>query len=278
MTSLNNHSDVKALVDGILPSLSPEERFITRGISWLETQNSLGWGSDPALGAGSNNMGAVTDPTYHAVDVTQTPTPPNAQQFLHVDSRPDASVPGGVRRYVTAFKKYPTPSDGFADVAMVALKPNVRAAVATGVIRNVSKAMHDNVYYTGVLPTADQNIDAHAKRLFDSMKMIASATGEPFPFVLGVAAAPSLPVSPSPSLATLHYDLPVLRKGMTSAAVAVWQFMLGLSQDIDITGVFDLKTENATKAFQSEEKLTADGVVGPITYRKFLEVWSELHT
>lgn len=278
MTSLNNHSDVKALVDGVLPSLTTEERFVTRGISWLETQNSLGWGTDPALGAGSNNMGAMTDPSYHAVDVGQTPTPPNDKQFLHIDSRPDASVPGGVRRYVTAFKKYPTPADGFADVAMVALKPNVRAAVATGVIRNVSRAMHDNVYYTGVLPTPDQNIDAHAKRLYDSMKLIASATGEPFPFVLGVAAAPSSPVSPSHSLATLHYDLPVLRKGMTSTAVAVWQFMLGLSQDIDITGVFDLKTENATKAFQTEEKLTVDGVVGPITYRKFLEVWSELHS
>lgn len=271
--ALNNHSDVKALVDGILPSLTPGERFVTRGISWLETQNSLGWGSDPAKGAGSNNMGAVTDPSYLAVGVTWTPTPPNERQFLHVDSRPDASVPGGVRRYVTAFKKYPTPADGFADVAMVALKPNVRAAVATGVIRNVSKAMHDNVYYTGVLPTPDQNIDAHAKRLYDSMKMIASATGEPFPFVLGVAAAPSSPDSPSHSLATLHYDLPVLRKGMTSASVATWQFMLGMSLDVNISGVFDDKTEVATKAFQTEENLTVDGVVGPLTWRKFLEVW-----
>lgn len=276
-TSLNNHSDVKLLVDGVLPSLTPNERFVTRGISWLETQNSLGWGSDPALGAGSNNMGAVTDPTYHAVDVSLIPTPPNDKQFLHVDSRPDATVPGGVRRYVTAFKKYPTPADGFADVAMVALQPNVRAAIATGVIRNVSKAMHDNVYYTGVLPTADQNIDAHAKRLYDSMKLIAAATGEPFPFVLGVTPAPSSP-SALPSLAGLHSDLPVLRKGMTSTAVAVWQFMLGMQSDVDITGVFDAKTETATKAFQTEEQLVVDGVVGPKTLGKFLEVWGELHS
>ena len=65
---------------------------------------------------------------------------------------------------------------------------------------------------------------------------------------------------------------PVLQLGDTSAAVKAWQEQLnewigqqpGLTK-LPVTGTFDQATQSATMAFQTAEKITADGVVGPVT-------------
>lgn len=58
----------------------------------------------------------------------------------------------------------------------------------------------------------------------------------------------------------------VLRKGMTGEDVERWQFFLvGQSHQLEVDGNFGDDTLNATKAFQTENNLDADGAVGPNT-------------
>ncbi len=190
------HLEAKNIVDAALPSLSAGEKLVTRGISALESSYG-NWGPDPLLGAGSNNMGAITDPSYKQGE------PPNELQFLHADTRPwtpqdgGEIPPDGQIHYQTAFVKYPTPEAGFAAVARLALKANVREAIARGSLRDVSAAMRANRYYFGTHPTKQErlhgmtteqgiqlNIDAHAKRLAQCIADMTKATGELNPFVL----------------------------------------------------------------------------------------------
>lgn len=189
-----NHLQAKQAVDQSLPSLTEGEKLVVRGISDLETSYGQ-WGLDPLLGAGSNNMGAITDPSY------KQGAPASPTQFLHGDTRPWTPQDGGEIpsdgqiHYSTAFVKYPTPGDGFKAVANVALKQNVRDAIKTGSLRNVSAAMRANRYYFGVHPTKQErlngmtteqgiqaNIDAHAKRLTQCIEDMTKATGELNPF------------------------------------------------------------------------------------------------
>ena len=189
-----NHAQAKAIVDQALPTLSPGEKLVVRGISALETGYG-NWGPDPLLGAGSNNMGAITDPSY------KQGSPPSPTQFLHGDTRPWTPQDGGEIpadgqiHYSTAFVKYPSPAAGFAAVANVALKQNVKDAIKTGSLRNVSAAMRANRYYFGVHPTKQErlqgmtteqgiqkNIDAHAARLTQCISDMTKATGEANPF------------------------------------------------------------------------------------------------
>jgi putative chitinase len=61
---------------------------------------------------------------------------------------------------------------------------------------------------------------------------------------------------------------PVLLKvGSTGPEVAKVQEVLGLDAD----GIFGLMTEGAVKAWQDENKLTADGIVGPKTYAAMIK-------
>ncbi len=243
-----------------LPSLSLGEKLVVAGISDLET--SFGqWGSDPARGAGSNNMGAITDPNY-----TQGHEA-SANQFLHEDSRPDPKNPGGVIRYTTAFRKYATPEAGFVDVAATALKPNVKAAIATGSLRNVSAAMFANHYYTGVQSTPKANIDAHAKRLIQCVSDIVAATGEPNPFI-PIAQEPELKAapplasgSPLPHLLS-QYSISqlTLRLGSRGPIVWLWQNLLKIDDDEN----FGSKTEAATLS------LIGKTTVSPEDWKKYI--------
>ena len=192
-----NHLQAKQIVDLALPTLSEPEKLVVRGVSDLETSYGF-WGTDPALGAGSNNMGAITDGNYKQGD------PPSPTQFLHTDTRPwtpeDGAkgiplTPDGQIHYSTAFVKYPTPADGFIAVAKTALKANVREAIKTGNLRNVSAAMRANRYFFGIHPTKaerlkgmtteqgiEKNIDDHARRLTQCIADMTKATGEANPF------------------------------------------------------------------------------------------------
>jgi len=57
--------------------------------------------------------------------------------------------------------------------------------------------------------------------------------------------------------------LPVVRQGDTGNVVELVQYQLGMVP----TGEFDDATLNAVKAFQEEQGLTVDGVVGPKTHQ-----------
>ena len=60
---------------------------------------------------------------------------------------------------------------------------------------------------------------------------------------------------------------PVLRRGSTGEPVKEAQTMLGIA----VTGVFDDATDDAVRAFQRENGLDPDGIVGPATWKKLLE-------
>lgn len=248
-----NHLQAKALVDSLIKIL-PEESLVIRGISLLET----GYGNWTGEGAGSNNMGAVTGVGP-------------AGSFQHKDSKPDGM--GGVIEYVTSFRKYVTPLQGFTDVRNIALKPNVRTAIQTGSLRGVSAAMFANHYYTGVQSTPDANINAHAKRLIQCITDITVATGEPNPF-MPVTQEPELKAplpkasdsgSPSSGLPDSSSTLrSVLRLGSTGPDVRVWQALVNTTVD----GRFGPTTEAATRHWQFSNGLTPDGIVGKLTWQK----------
>jgi len=277
-----NHLQAKQIVDRALPSLSQPESLVVRGVSDLETSYGE-WGSDPARGAGSNNMGAITDSTYRQGD------PPNSWQFLHTDTRPWTESDGGTIppdgeiHYSTAFVKYPTPDAGFRAVAVLtALKPNVRAAIASGSIRGVSAAMRANKYYFGVHPTkaerfagmttaqgVEKNIDDHAKRLAQCIANIVAATGEPNPFT-GLQQNQELkagsPLACGSQSSPLEGSFSTLRLGAKGPDVVRWQGLIGAKPD----GSFGLVTESLTRAKQLSLGLTPDGVVGPLTWKAAL--------
>jgi len=63
-----------------------------------------------------------------------------------------------------------------------------------------------------------------------------------------------------------EYDMKTIQKGCTGRAVRVWQIIVGVTAD----GEFGANTVTATKKFQKEHGLTADGVVGRLTWNKGL--------
>ena len=63
-----------------------------------------------------------------------------------------------------------------------------------------------------------------------------------------------------------EYDMKTIQKGCTGRAVRVWQIIVGVTAD----GEFGTNTVTATKKFQKEHGLTADGVVGRLTWNKGL--------
>ena len=73
-------------------------------------------------------------------------------------------------------------------------------------------------------------------------------------------------------------SLPVLRRGEHEGEPPVerLQFMLnfvGGTDDLDVDGVYGPNTEAGVRAFQSNENLTADGIVGRNTWSVLLRRW-----
>jgi hypothetical protein len=80
------------------------------------------------------------------------------------------------------------------------------------------------------------------------------------------AAQKSVPApapKPAPKPAPVSRPMPMLRQGARGPFVMKVQAHLGLTQD----GAFGPKTKAAVEAFQHAHHLTADGVVGPLTWR-----------
>lgn len=62
---------------------------------------------------------------------------------------------------------------------------------------------------------------------------------------------------------------PTIKKGSTGSAVKTAQKNLSLRfyDPGPVDGIFGAKTESATKWYQSDHDLTADGIIGPQTWR-----------
>lgn len=66
---------------------------------------------------------------------------------------------------------------------------------------------------------------------------------------------------------TEEYDMVVIKKGSKSKAVKVWQIIIGVTAD----GKFGSGTEQTTRNWQKNHGLTADGIVGPKSWKVGLE-------
>jgi peptidoglycan hydrolase-like protein with peptidoglycan-binding domain len=93
---------------------------------------------------------------------------------------------------------------------------------------------------------------------------------------IGVAARTPLQIrqfaNPSRIAIDIAHTLPgtgsqLLRRGDRGAAVATWQWRLRLvlERDVAVDEIFGPDTEAATRQFQSQHHLSADGIVGPLT-------------
>lgn len=76
-----------------------------------------------------------------------------------------------------------------------------------------------------------------------------------------VPAVPATPAAPA-KIPNPGYTTP-LKKGLRGTRVAYLQQQLGLP----VTRTFDDATEQAVKKLQQKKKLTADGIVGPLTWK-----------
>lgn len=66
---------------------------------------------------------------------------------------------------------------------------------------------------------------------------------------------------------TEEYNMNVIKRGSKGKAVKIWQIIVGTTPD----GSFGSGTESATKNWQKNHGLTADGIVGPKSWKAGLE-------
>ena len=117
-----------AVAKNAAPSMPEPHRQYALAVARGEGRYGKGWGADPALGAGSNNWGAVQGTG-------------DAGAFQHIDHHADGT------QYSTNFKRYSTPENGFLDMAHILLKPNVTAALNKGNLHDAVFAQHSNGYF-----------------------------------------------------------------------------------------------------------------------------------
>lgn len=211
------------------------ERQCLQAIGALETGYGGGW---KGAGAGSNNIGAIT-----AGKIWTGAT------FEYRDSRPDNQ--GNNIWYVTKFRKYATPADGWADLARQVygskLRPHVLAAASAGDTHGFSAALYG--YYLGHGATVAERVAGHHRAVLRNLQALCRACSEPLPS--------GEPIPP-----------PTLRRGNTNtAANKTLQRLLGIVAD----GKFGPMTETAVRAFQTNAGLVADGIVGPATWAALTE-------
>lgn len=148
---------------GVLPTQGEVKALA--GVAWLESNYGAGWAG--SAGEGSNNMGAVTAGSSWSGDT-----------FLHTDTKPDEN--GVSVEYVTRFRKYPTPADGWSDLATQVFAANgretVRRAARSDDWSGVSAALFSTGYYAGIGATPEERIANHTKALCGA---IALADGIP---------------------------------------------------------------------------------------------------
>jgi hypothetical protein len=156
-----NHKTAQAIVDS--HGLTPNESLFVRAVAWHETNYGMGWKTGE--GAGSHNMGAITDPT------------PDELSFKHVDSRFDPKQ-GKLVQYTTWFKGYVDDDAGFRDLERTVLKDNVKEALASGDVTGAVEGMYDNGYFKGVHPDRESNLADYQNAVSRALSAITGATGE----------------------------------------------------------------------------------------------------
>lgn len=213
------------------------EARTVHAVALLETDFGRGW---KGAGVGSNNVAA-----------NQSPGCPEGRSFAYTDTHPNPD--GTSTSYKVCFAKYPALFEGVQALVkvMVADRPEVQRAMTKGSELAVSAAMWVTVYYEGFGADEDDRIVNHYLALMRNAKRVSAALGEQLP----VGAKLLIPADAGK---------PTLRFGSMGPLVAEWQRIIGVAAD----GIFGRVTERETRAWQAQEGLVADGVVGPRTWSK----------
>lgn len=239
---MTSHQDARELaahaISLALGVALPAEHAIRHlaGVGSLETQYGAGW---KGAGRGSNNMGAI-----------QAGTGWSGARFTYTDTHPNAD--GTSTPYTVAFRAYPSPLDGWVDLARVMFTGNRRDVLlvaSRGDIYTVSELMRRTGYYEGFGPTQHDRIRNHMLALRRAVLTADAAVG---------LSVPSLSIEGAP------VGLPdTVRFGSTGESVRTLQRELRLSAD----GIFGRITESTLRHYQAAHQLKTDGVCGPATWQ-----------
>ena len=95
-----------------------------------------------------------------------------------------------------------------------------------------------------------------------------AAGSDPFGYTNN-SRAPKAGSAPAPSESTETYvdlavRLPQISEGSKGKAVQIWESLI----QVAVTGVFDKRLDEATKAWQKKHGLSTDGIVGPKSWRE----------
>lgn len=202
------------------------------GISWLETNYSLGWKGN---GKGSRNKGAQQcGPNW------------KGKRFSYFDTHPNPD--GTSTKYQIDFRAYDSEEESWKDMCRTAFinrgREIVRSAAAERDWFGVSKGLHSTGYFEGFGKTVAERIANHHRSLSRS---IALADG-----------AERLPVFP---ITTIPETVSRGTRG-PSEAVKLLQRELHLAAD----GFFGPHTETVLQLYQASHGLVPDRVCGPKTW------------
>jgi len=119
--------------------------------------------------------------------------------------------------------------------------------------------------YTGQNP--------HTRHMHISIKAASRNDTRPWWVSQDPPTPPSASTNLRPSGDTIVTKLPTLRRGASGQHVRNAQALLvGHARAIKIDGDYGPATESTVRAFQSTTKIGADGVIGPATWAKLLDV------
>jgi peptidoglycan hydrolase-like protein with peptidoglycan-binding domain len=206
------------------------------GVGGLETSYGAGW---HGAGVGSNNIGAI-----------QAGSGWTGATFVYTDSHPNSD--GTSTPYSVRFRAYPTPLDGWVDLARIMFtgsRRDVLVVARHGDTYSVSELMRKTGYYEGFGPTQHDRIRNHMLALRRSIIAADLATG---------IAVPALQLEGAPS------GMPAtVRFGDHGDAVKTLQRELQIAAD----GIFGRITKATLVDYQLAHQLAPDGVCGPKSWQ-----------
>ena len=137
-----NSEQMRELIRAELPTATEAERQMVQLIAYTET----GYAAWVGPGEGSHNQGAI-----------QGKGP--AGSFETEDTHEDG------KKYLARFKRYHTDAEAIRDLGATLLKPNVRAALASGDLSGAVAAMRRNGYFELRLDLYQERARANYQRL-----------------------------------------------------------------------------------------------------------------
>ena len=209
------------------------------GVGTLETQYGAGW---KGAGVGSNNMGAIQ--AYGSW---------SGERFSYTDTHPNPD--GTSTPYTIAFRAYPTPLDGWVDLARIMYsgsRRDVLLVASRGDTYSVSELMRRTGYYEGFGPTQHDRIRNHMLALRRAIVKADSAAGLSVPYLPLEGVPVGVPAT--------------VRFGSKGESVKTLQRELKLAAD----GIFGRITERTLAEYQVDHRLVPDGVCGPATWQALL--------